>query len=145
MAGGDIGRGAVRGAVAAMAMTGVRRVTTGVGLVEQPPPERIAREGFPGILARVPRDHRDEAIELAHWAYGAVAGAAFGALPAGRRRGAWAGPLYGIGIWAAFEAVLAPLVFGPRFARGPRILERLAIAGDHVLYGLVVGAKPRNG
>ena len=145
MAEGDIARGVLRGVVAAMAMTGLRRVTTGLGLVEQAPPERIAREGFPDVLARIPADFRDEAIELGHWSYGAVAGAAFGLLPAAYRRRVWAGPLYGLGIWAVFETGLAPLVFGLRFARQPRITERAAIAADHVLYGLVVGGRPHGG
>ena len=36
-----LARGLVRGTVAAMAMTGVRQVTTGLGLVEQTPPDAI--------------------------------------------------------------------------------------------------------
>ena len=129
---------AARGAIGAMAMTGLRRITTGFGLVEKPPPERIATEAVPGLLARIPPERRDEAIELAHWAYGGLAGAAFAALPRRFRRGSWAGPLYGVGIWAVFETGVVPLVFGPGFAARPRIGERLALAADHVLYGLVV-------
>jgi uncharacterized membrane protein YagU involved in acid resistance len=136
-------RSLARGAVGAMAMTGVRRVTTGVGLVEKPPPERIVHEGFPDLLAQVPSDYRDEVIEVAHWAYGAVAGAAFGVLPAGVRRHVWSGPVYGLAIWAAFEAGLAPVVLGLEESRRRPIRERLTIAADHVLYGLVLAARPR--
>jgi hypothetical protein len=48
-------RGLVRGTVAAMAMTGVRQVTTGLGLVEQTPPEAIIKQRAPGLLVRMPR------------------------------------------------------------------------------------------
>lgn len=124
-----------------MAMTGMRRVTKGFGLVASEPPERIARQGFPGLLARVPESRRDEVIELAHWAFGAAAGAAYGLLPPALRRRAWSGPAYGLAIWLGFEAGLAPLVLGVRFAKRPRTAERVAIAGDHVLYGAVLGAR----
>ena len=132
---------ALRGAVAAMAMTGMRRVTVGLGLVREPPPEQIFREGVPELLARVPADRRDELIELAHWAYGAAAGAAFGRLPAAARTARWAGPLYGLTIWAVFELGVAPLL-GLRGAPERDAAERLAIAADHVLYGAVVAAPP---
>ena len=42
-----------------MAQTALRRVTTGLGFVRRPPPERIAQEGVPALLARVPAGHRD--------------------------------------------------------------------------------------
>ncbi len=131
-------RAAIRGVFAAMAMTGMRRMTTGLGLVREPPPDAILRQGFPSLFALIPVENRDEAIELAHWAYGGLAGAAFAALPRRLRRGSWAGPLYGVGIWAVFETGVVPLVFGPGFAARPRVRERLALAADHVLYGLVV-------
>src|SRR5215218_4105904 len=131
-------RSLARGVVGAMAMTGVRRVTTGVGLVEKPPPERIAHEGFPDLLALVPDDYCDEAIEVAHWAYGAVAGSAFGAIPARVRRRVWSGPVYGLAIWAVFEAGVVPVVFGRGESRRRPVRERLTIAADHVLYGLVL-------
>src|SRR5215212_7166282 len=71
----------VRGAVGALAMTAVRRLTTRVGFVERTPPERLAHEGFPGLLAHVPPPHRGAAILTAHVAFGAVAGAVFRTLP----------------------------------------------------------------
>ena len=133
-------RGAVRGTVAAMAMTGMRRVTTGVGLLERPPPERIAKEGVPGLLRRVPPRMRDETIELAHWGYGAAAGATFAALPHGVRRSRWVGPAYGIAMFALFQLVLRRL-FGLNEARR-KPHEHAALLADHVLYGLVVAARP---
>ena len=47
-----LARGLVRGTVAAMAMTGVRQVTTGLGLVEQTPPDAIIKQRAPGLLSR---------------------------------------------------------------------------------------------
>ena len=125
-----------------MAMTGMRQMTTGLGLVQRTPPERILREGVPSLLARVPVEHRDEAIELAHWGYGAAAGAAFGLLPQAIRRNVWAGPAYGLAIWALFEGAVAPLL-GLNRAPDRTATERACIAVDHLLYGLVVAARPR--
>ena len=89
---GEFGHAVARGVVAAMAMSGLRRLTTGLGFIQEEPPEQIAREGVPGLLERVPPDLRAEAIELAHWTYGGVGGAAFGALPTAVRRQSWAHP-----------------------------------------------------
>jgi hypothetical protein len=128
--------GLLRGAIAAMAMSGMRSVTTGLGLVRMTPPEEIGMHGAAPLLARVPPPHRGAALELAHWAYGAAGGAVFSALPV---RGRIAGVAYGLGLWAAFEALVAPVVGAP--ARDRPASERLALAADHVLYGLVVGAR----
>jgi hypothetical protein len=117
----------MRGAIAAMAMTGMRAFTVSVGLIEQPPPQQIAGEG---------RGLRRAAVELGHWAVGAAAGAAFGALPSSWRERRWTGPLYGLVIWTGFEAT-APLLGLPH-AEGPRVTERLATAADHALYGFVL-------
>jgi len=136
---GSIGRAAARGVVASMAMTGMRRVTTGLGL-EQPPPQEMAEHatGVSRLFDLVPPERRDEAIELAHWAFGGVAGALYGALVPDRPRTRWVGPVYGLAIWAAFEAGVRP-VLGIRRAQERKILTRVLIAADHALYGAVVG------
>ena len=139
---GEIARGATHGAIAAMAMTGMRSLTTRLGLVRRTPPYEIAEHGVPGLLAAVPPDRRDEAIELAHGAYGAVAGAGFGSLPATLRARTWARPAYGIGIWALFELVVAPALRLPR-TRERRLGDRIGTAADHVLYGAVLVGWPR--
>lgn len=132
-----VAHAALRGAVAAMAMTGMRVVTVGLGIVEEPPPQAIFRQRARGLLRLVPRKRRSAAIELAHWGYGAAGGAVFGALPEDLRRQRWAGPLYGLVVWAGFEVVLAPLL-GLEQAKKPRPLDRAALAADHLLYGLVL-------
>jgi hypothetical protein len=95
----EFGPAALRGVVAAMAMTGLRTVTVGLGLLPKPPPVEIATEGVPMLFSLVPPALRSEGLELAHWAYGAAAGAAFGALPLSLRCRRWAGPTYGLGTW----------------------------------------------
>ena len=134
---------ATRGVLGAMAMTGMRRVTTDLGLVQKPPPERIATEGVPGLFRRVAPEHRETAIELFHWGVGAVGGMGFGILPATLRRRRWAGPAYGLAILGFFEAAIVPqLGVG---AKDQTFSERLALAGDHVLYGIVLGAENEEG
>ncbi len=122
-----VAHAALRGAIASMAMTGMRVVTVELGLVEQAPPQQIAGEG---------RGRRRAAVELAHWGFGAAGGAAYGALPRSWRDRPWTGPLYGLAIWSGFEATAALL--GLPHADGPRPAERLAIAADHVLYGFIL-------
>jgi len=141
----EVAHASLRGAIAAAAMTGMRAITVDLGLVEQTPPQAIARQRAHGLLRRVPRKRRRAAIEIAHWSYGAAGGAAFAALPETVRRRAWAGPAYGLVVWLGFELCLAPLL-GLRQARRQRPVERAALAADHLLYGLVlseVRARPQ--
>lgn len=138
-----IAYGVVRGAVAAMAMTGFRQLTTGLGLVDQTPPDAILKQRAAGPLVANPRlayivARRETAIvELAHWLYGAGGGAAFALLPRDLLRSAWAGPAYGLATWVAFELSIAPLL-GLDHARRVRPVERLMFAADHLLYGLTL-------
>jgi hypothetical protein len=139
----EIGHAAVRGAIAAMAMTGMRKVTKDLGIVGQTPPQAILRQRAANLLRRVPRGRRQTGIELAHWGYGAGGGVAFALLPDALRRRAWAGPAYGLVLWAGFEFGIAPAL-GLTQAKQVRLAERLAFAGDHLLYGLVLSEfRPR--
>jgi hypothetical protein len=140
--GSDVVHAAARGAVAAMAMTGMRTFTVDVGLVKQSPPQAIARQRARGLMQRVPRGRRRAAVELMHWTYGGVGGAAFGLLPAGLRRQVWSGPAFGLASWFGFELGLAPIL-GLKQARSLRLVERVALAVDHLLYGMVVGETRR--
>lgn len=139
---GEVLSGAARGAVGAMAMTGMRVLTTELGLVEQTPPQALSRQrarGLRAVLRRAPREQRRGLIEAAHWAFGAGGGAAFGALPREVRRRPWTGPLYGLVVWLGFELGIAPAL-GLSQAKRVRVVDRLALAGDHLLYGLVLSA-----
>jgi uncharacterized membrane protein YagU involved in acid resistance len=137
-----LGTYALRGAIGAMAMTAMRVVTARLNLLPKDPPEEIFEDALPQFLELVPREYRDEAIELAHWVYGAVGGAMFVFLPAAIRRHRWSGPAYGIGTWSFFEGVLAPML-GLRKPSERPTTERAAIIADHVLYGLVVAGGSR--
>ena len=124
-----------------MAMTGLRTVTTGLGVLEQTPPDAVVREGETELGRQLPAGRRAAVVELAHWAYGAAAGAAFGLLPARVRSSDASGPLYGLAIWLGFELAIAPSLRVDHAARH-RVAGRVALALDHVLYGVVVAGGP---
>jgi hypothetical protein len=125
-----------------MAMTGMRRLTTSLGIVEQPPPEAIFKQKARGLIALVPKDRRPAVVELAHWTYGAGGGAVFGTLPEHLRRRAWAGPIYGFLVWIGFEVGIAP-VLGLKQAKKVMLAQRVGLAADHLLYGLVLSEMRR--
>jgi hypothetical protein len=133
----ELAHATVRGAVAAMAMTGMRAFTVDLGIVEESPPHAIFKQRARGLLRKVPRNRRRATIELAHWGYGAAGGLVFAMLPRAVRRKAWAGPAYGLLTWAGFEAGIAPAL-GLTQAAQLRLTERAALAADHLLYGLVL-------
>jgi hypothetical protein len=143
----EVFRGAGRGAVGAMAMTGMRVLTTELGLVEQTPPQAVTRQrarGARSLLRRAPRRQRRGLVEVAHWAFGTAGGAAFGALPGAVRRRPWSGPVYGLLVWLGFELGIAP-VLGLSQAKRVRLVDRLALAVDHLLYGWVLSGLRRGG
>jgi len=125
-----------------MAMTGLRRVTVGLGLLEQPPPNVVAEQAplLAPAIDRIPAKVRGEAIELGHWLYGGVGGAAYGAFVRPRLRGRWVGPAFGLAIWAAFETGVVPLL-GLEHAQERKIMSRVLVAADHVLYGAIVAGE----
>ncbi|MGW5877608.1 hypothetical protein ACWFMI_13805 [Nocardiopsis terrae] len=124
-----------------MAMSGMRQVAVGLGMIERTPPEAILREGVPSLLREVPAHRRTAFIELAHWGYGAAAGAAFGLVPARVRGARLTGPVYGVLAWGLFELALAPAL-DLAHAHRVRPRERLALLVDHAVFGLIVGAPP---
>jgi hypothetical protein len=141
--GDDVLEAGARGAVGAMAMTGMRTLTVELGLVDQTPPQAMVRQRARGLLRRVPRRRRRAAIEAMHWGYGAAGGAAFTLLPDGLRRRAWAGPGYGLALWLGFELGICPLLGLRRTKRVP-VAERASLAADHMLYGVVLSAFRRH-
>ncbi len=139
---GEIAHGAMRGVIAAMAMTGLRAFTISAGWVDEPPPRAILRQKSKGMFRVAPKKQRRMVQELMHWGYGATGGAAFAALPDRIKRRAWFGPIYGLGLWASFEFVQAPIM-GLDQAKSVRLLERPALIADHLLYGLVLSETRR--
>jgi uncharacterized membrane protein YagU involved in acid resistance len=132
-----IARAAVRGVIGAMAMTGMRRFTTSLGLVKETPPRAIVRQTSKGLFRVVPKRLRGAGIELMHWGYGAVGGVMYSMLPESLRLRRWSGPVYGLVLWLGFELVQAPLM-GLDQAKKARPVERAALAVDHLMYGLVL-------
>lgn len=130
-------RAALRGVIGAMAMTGMRRFTTSLGLVKETPPRAIVRQTSKSLFRIVPKGQRGAAIELMHWGYGGVGGAGFAMLPERLRLRRWSGPLYGLLLWLGFELIQAPLM-GLDQAKKARPVERVALAVDHMMYGLVL-------
>jgi hypothetical protein len=134
---GEIAHAAMRGVIGAMAMTGMRRVLVAVGLMEEEPPSAIVRQRARGLLRVVPRGRRRLPVELVHWGIGAAGGAGFAVLPDRLRRRPWAGPAWGLAIWATFDAGIAPLLRVDH-ARDKPVRQRVALMADHALYGFVL-------
>lgn len=127
-----LAQAALRGAVGAMAMTGMRVLTTELGWVDKPPPQQIFHE-------RVDKDHSRAAQELTHWLYGALGGVQFRLLPAPVRALPGAGPAYGLALWLGFELALAPaLDLSHHDRHGAR--AHAALLADHALYGAILTA-----
>ncbi len=137
-----VAHAAMRGVIAAMAMTGMRSLTVSLGLVKETPPRAIVRQTSKGVFRVVPKRLRRAAVELMHWGYGAAGGAGFALLPADLRLRRWSGPVYGLLVWLGFELVQAPLM-GLNQAKKARPVERAALAVDHLLYGLVLSETRR--
>lgn len=149
----DVVQAAGRGAVGAMAMTGMRTLTANLGLVGNTPPEAVFRQRLRLMLALIPKKRkglkglitpgrRKAMRECAHIAFGVGAGAGFGVLPPSVRRSAWAGPVYGLVVWLSYELAIAPSL-GLEHAGKRKPLEHLALAADHLLYGQVLSEARR--
>jgi uncharacterized protein DUF6789 len=134
-----------RGAVGAMAMTGIRVFADHAGFIREDPPSRLTRKHGRGLFKPVPRRKRRTVVELVHWTMGAVFGAVFGLLPERLRRQPWAGPVYGALVWLGFDAGVSPAL-GLTERGWPRGHERAVFVVDHLLFGLVLSemrSRPR--
>jgi hypothetical protein len=143
----DVVRGAWAGMVATVPMSAWMLVAQQGGFLGQAPPRKIVRR----LLgkSRVPwgwrRDHRLTST-LGHFAFGAAAGALFGAVvprKLGRPTRTLLGSGYGVAIWAAAYAWLLPaldLMPPPRRDRPGRPRAMLLA---HVVFGAVLGALAR--
>ena len=132
--------GAMRGVVGAMAMSGLRNLMRDAGLMEEEPPKALVKRFRPWSSLRSTGPSR-VTVELAHWGVGAGGGVVFTVLPEALRVRPWVGAMYGIAIWLSFDAVIAPAL-GVKHAESRPVRQRIALAADHTLYGLVL-AEPR--
>jgi uncharacterized membrane protein YagU involved in acid resistance len=126
-----------------MAMTGMRNVTAALGLLEEAPPRAILRKQSKGLIRMVPRKKRRGVIEVFHWGVGVQGGVGYALLPENVRRTRWSGPVYGLVMWAFFDAVAAPAM-GVDHAKDKPIGQRVALMADHLVYGLILSeTRPR--
>ena len=58
------------------------------------------------------------------------------------RRRPWTHPAYGLVVWLVFELAIAPAL-GLSQAKRVRLVDRVALAADHLLYGLVLSGTRR--
>jgi hypothetical protein len=128
-----------RGLVGAMAMSGVRAITSNLELMEETPPRKIIEHHGPRLLRRLPEKYLQAATEAVHWMYGSGGGLVFGLLPGSVRQHPMTGPVYGVGVWMAFEVGIAPAL-GVRHKQR-RVLGRTMLFLDHLLYGVVVAGR----
>jgi hypothetical protein len=134
----EVASGAVRGAIGAMAMTGMRTFTADAGLVRETPPQSIAKKRRPsGVLSYVPKSRRRAFVEVMHWSVGVTGGAIFGLMPDALRRAPWFGPLYGVAILVSYDFGIAPLL-GLKQSQRPKATEQAALIADHLVYGLIL-------
>jgi hypothetical protein len=139
----EVPGGAVRGAIGAMAMTGMRTFTADAGLVRETPPQSIAKRRRPtGVLSYVPKSRRRAFVEVMHWSVGVTGGAIFGLMPDALRRAPWFGPIYGLGILLSYDFGIAPLL-GLKQIRQPKATEQACLIADHLLYGLILSGGER--
>ena len=125
-------RGAVGGVAGSISMSFARIAAKRAGLLRESPPEAITRQRL-----AVPGAARPLVAGAAHLGYGALAGAAFGALPRSIRDRRGAGAAYGAATWILFEGAIAPALDLVQ-ARERRPLERAVLLADHLVYGVVV-------
>lgn len=137
---GSVARAGARGAVAAMAMTGLRTVTVAPVARQTSPPAAIVEEDAPERVRKLPEPQREALTELFHWVYGAGGGALFGLLPDRVRGHPLSGPAYGLAVWLGYELVVGP-VLGVEHSPHRRATWRAAVALDHLLYGVVVAGR----
>jgi hypothetical protein len=139
----EVTHAAMRGAIGAMAMTGMRTFTADLGLIRETPPQSIAKKRRPtGVLSYVPKSRRRAFVEVMHWSVGVTGGVIFGALPDSLRRAPWFGPVYGLGILLSYDLGIAPLL-GLKQSRRPKAAEQAALIADHLVYGLILSGGER--
>jgi len=129
-------RGVAAGLVATVAMSTFMVAAERAGMMPGLPPRRIVDRFAPGLGEPA----ADVATVVSHAGYGAVAGAAFGSVAAGRRWVVPAGTAFGVLLWASGYEGWVPLanVLPPahRDHRG----RVITMVSAHLVYGSVLGA-----
>lgn len=111
---------------------------------DAPAPAQIGRRLFEGLFQReIPPDRAALVSNVTHWAYGILAGAAYGvAAESTSRPRVWYGPVFGAGMWGFSYTALPPTgLYKPI-----QDYDRATLAKDlsvHLAYGLGTGVTLR--
>jgi uncharacterized membrane protein YagU involved in acid resistance len=151
------GHGALRGAAAGLAATIPMTVVMEALRVALPaeqdrrlPPREIVDRTIEktnettGEGADLDRGDRIALTTIAHFAFGAVAGAMYGAAVGARRASILTGTAFGLGVWAlAYGVGLPSLGLHPAAADDTKDRNEVLIA-SHVAWGAVLGGLTRS-
>jgi hypothetical protein len=135
-------RGAVDGFVATLPLTAVMFGAQRLGLLGRLPPSKITRHFLHRLGARPDSEFASVLTALNHLAFGAGAGALYGAV-APRTSvpvGAVPGIGYGLGVWLASYQGWVPMAgIMPPASRDHRLGRPSTMAIAHVVFGAVLG------
>lgn len=138
-------KGALAGAGATLVMSGVMAALHRAGLLGEPPPRKITRRTLAAVGLGRSEPGLEVATALAHLAYGAGVGAAYGAVAALRPglAGTAGGVATGLAVWAgSYLGWLPAAGLHPAPARD-RPGRPAAMVASHVAFGAALGAGVR--
>ena len=143
-------KGAAAGCAATVPMTiameGLRAVFPREQARRAPPREVVDRTiEKTGNVTEVEPGDRFLLTTAAHFAFGAAAGALYGALVDPRRSSALLGMIYGLGVWGLAYGVVLPAL-GLHTAASDDTRERnQVLVGSHLAWGLSLGKMVETG
>ncbi|MEV4063506.1 DUF6789 family protein [Nonomuraea dietziae] len=135
-------RGALAGAKATTAMSGVMLAGDRLGLMRDQPPKRIVRALLPGH-PRTPKQGEKPLAVLMHYAFGAGAGALLALVTRGRGASWPVGAAYGLAIWLASYEGWVPAVAAMPPVHRDQPGRPLVMAAGHVVFGSVLAGSLR--
>ncbi|MFC4058566.1 DUF6789 family protein [Planomonospora corallina] len=130
----DLLRGAAGGVLATAVMSAVMVAGERAGLMGDQPPKRIVRAMLPGGRYR-PKPGEGVLGAVAHFGFGAAAGALYGVLARGRRVAPPIGVAYALGIWVGSYAGWVPRLGILPSIPHDRPGRPAVMAAAHVVYG----------
>src|SRR4051794_20615429 len=129
--------GSIAGAAATVPMTAVMRA---FDHPQEMAPRVIAENAAGGAMENLTEEQRHAASMTAHFAFGATAGAGFGAMAGQTGLPAVAeGALYGVALWGASYLGVMPAAGLYRPATEDKGSRTLMMIGAHVIWGAALG------
>ncbi|GAA0389571.1 hypothetical protein GCM10009530_45860 [Microbispora corallina] len=126
--------GAVGGALATAVYSAVLMAGEKAGLLEERPPRRFVRSMLPGRRGAGPAE--SVLATIAHYAFGAACGSAFGLLSAGQRVPLPMGAAYGLAVWYLGYQGMAPSVGAFPPATEDRAGRQATLLAGHLVWGV---------